>query len=75
MLRCDAKFKTFNTIHFLIYFYLELDTELGDLQVEIANRETSISIRLIEEILKQSHSFVTLVNKVLMLDVYVNYFA
>lgn len=45
---------------------------MGDLQVDIANRETSIMMRLVEVLLHQTQAFVQLVSKILMIDAYVH---
>ncbi|ROT81975.1 putative septum site-determining protein MinC [Penaeus vannamei] len=46
----------------------ELDRELGDIQVDIANHETRIMMRLVETLLLQASTFVHLVQRILMLD-------
>ena len=46
-----------------------MDAKLGDLQVEIANNETRIMMKLIENVLPQTQYFIALVNNLLMLDV------
>ncbi|XP_037789281.1 mutS protein homolog 5-like [Penaeus monodon] len=46
----------------------ELDRELGDIQVDIANHETRIMMRLVEALLLQASTFVHLVQRILMLD-------
>ncbi|KAK4315226.1 hypothetical protein Pmani_013532 [Petrolisthes manimaculis] len=46
----------------------ELDQELGDIQVEIANHETRIMMRLVDVLLQQTQPFLTLITHILMLD-------
>ncbi|XP_042866684.1 mutS protein homolog 5-like [Penaeus japonicus] len=46
----------------------ELDRELGDIQVDIANHETRIMMRLVETLLLQASTFIHLVQRILMLD-------
>lgn len=68
------KSETFKTTP-LTYSYVnilkfsELDSEFGDLLVEIANHESSIMMRLIEDILLQSQTVIDLVFKALYIDV------
>ncbi|KAK8405671.1 hypothetical protein O3P69_001870 [Scylla paramamosain] len=46
----------------------ELDRELGDIHVEIANHETRIMLRLMDALLHHAHAFLALVDRALMLD-------
>ena len=46
----------------------ELDRELGDIHVEIANHETRIMLRLMDALLPHAHAFLALVHRALMLD-------
>ncbi|CAL4215103.1 unnamed protein product, partial [Meganyctiphanes norvegica] len=48
--------------------FKDLDGELGDIQVEIANHETRIMMRLVETLLQQVEPFTKLVERILMLD-------
>ena len=46
----------------------ELDRELGDIHVEIANHETRIMLRLMDALLPHAHAVLALVHRALMLD-------
>ncbi|KAF2354228.1 DNA mismatch repair protein MutS C-terminal [Trinorchestia longiramus] len=47
----------------------ELDRELGDLQVDIANHESRIMLRLVQTLLSHTAALVRLLDRALMLDV------
>ena len=53
------------------YLYAELDIELGDLHVDIADKESRIMLHLVEELMRHSSALVKLVDAALYLDVWV----
>ncbi|XP_069156764.1 uncharacterized protein [Procambarus clarkii] len=64
----EFMFKTADMVLYKSQTCLELDRELGDMQVEIANHETRIMMRLVETLLQQAHNFLALLHHILMLD-------
>ncbi|KAG7172563.1 mutS protein 5-like, partial [Homarus americanus] len=64
----EFMFKTADMVLYKSQTCLELDRELGDIQVEIANHETRIMMRLVEVLLQQAQQFLALLHHILMLD-------
>ncbi|XP_068214442.1 mutS protein homolog 5-like [Palaemon carinicauda] len=64
----EFMFRTADLILYKSFTCCEMDRELGDIQVDIANHETRIMMRLVESLIQQSQNFTSLVDNILMLD-------
>ncbi|XP_064102619.1 mutS protein homolog 5-like [Macrobrachium nipponense] len=64
----EFMFRTADLILYKSFTCCEMDRELGDIQVDIANHETRIMMRLVESLTQQAQNFTSLVGNILMLD-------